>query len=116
MRGYAGCDPAVAAHGGESVLALIERAATLLDAQKAPPGKIVRHSSASHPRGHCLSDCGWGFYPFGATANFEVERKARSRLRTMVREWGRPERNPELSGVRGKLIGIIEVNLRTRLI
>ena len=34
-------DPGAAPHGGESVLALIERVATWLDARKATPGKIV---------------------------------------------------------------------------
>jgi broad specificity phosphatase PhoE len=40
-------DPGAAPHGGESVLALIERMATWLDAQKATPGKIVAITHAS---------------------------------------------------------------------
>ena len=40
-------DPGAAPHGGESVLALIERVATWLDAQKATPGKIVAVTHAS---------------------------------------------------------------------
>ena len=39
-------DPGAAPHGGESVLALIERVATWLDAQKAAQGKIV---AVTHP-------------------------------------------------------------------
>jgi broad specificity phosphatase PhoE len=40
-------DPGAAPHGGESVLALIERVATWLDARKATPGKIVAVTHAS---------------------------------------------------------------------
>jgi broad specificity phosphatase PhoE len=39
-------DPGAAPHGGESVLALIGRVATWLDAQKAMPGNIV---AVTHP-------------------------------------------------------------------
>ncbi len=40
-------DPTAAPHGGESVLALIERVAAWLDAQAAAPGKIVAITHAS---------------------------------------------------------------------
>ena len=40
-------DPAAAPHGGESLIALIERVATWLDAQAATPGRIVAVTHAS---------------------------------------------------------------------
>jgi broad specificity phosphatase PhoE len=40
-------EPGAAPHGGESLLALIERVATWLDAQMAMPGKIVAVTHAS---------------------------------------------------------------------
>ena len=40
-------DPGAAPHGGESVVALIERVAAWLDAQKATPAKIVAVTHAS---------------------------------------------------------------------
>ena len=40
-------DPQAAPHGGESVVALIERVATWLDAQMATPAKIVAVTHAS---------------------------------------------------------------------
>jgi broad specificity phosphatase PhoE len=40
-------NPAAAPHGGESILALMERIATWLDAQKATPGSIIAVTHAS---------------------------------------------------------------------